>query len=285
MRAPNDLLIGLDIGGTALKAVRIRADGSGREHVTATAGRALDRAALLAAIADTVRALARGETIARIGCAVGGLVSADGAMPADATNLPQLAETPLAPLFTEAIGAPCHVLNDAHAAMHGEAWLGAARGLTDVMLLTLGTGIGCGLMLGGQVRDGAHGSAGEIGAWPLSDRRTFEAVASPANVERRTGRRLGDMLIAGDLGADGSVAIDVIGRSLAIAHMLLDLEAIVIGGGIAVIGEPLRVAVESKFNRYCPPAQRHGVSIVMTGLGPYAGAIGAVAPTVLESRA
>jgi glucokinase len=281
MTAPDELLIGLDIGGTALKAVSVRADGRDVERLVVPAGRTLDRAKLLATLVQTVQTLARGERVSRIGCAVGGVVRADGSMPADATNLTELAETPLAPLFTAVLGAPCHVLNDARAAIHGEAWLGAARGLSDVLLITLGTGIGCGLMLGGRVRDGAHGGAGEMGSWSKGV-DTLDVVASPVHVERRSGRRLGDMVLTGSIDTHGAAALDAIGQSLASAHMLLDLDTIVLGGSIASIGEPLRAAIEAAFRRHCPPALHHGANIVTSALGAHAGAIGAVAPTALE---
>jgi glucokinase len=279
----DDLLIGLDIGGTAVKAVRLRADGTGVERMTVPAGKSRDRVGLLALIRTTVAALANGEHIAQIGCAVGGLVRADGSMPANATNLPQLADIPLEPLFSTALNAPCYVLNDARAAMHGEAWLGAARGIADALLVTLGTGIGSGLLLGGRVREGAHGGAGELGAWSI-DAHTLEALAAPANIETRTGRRLGDMILSGAIEAEGRAALDALGRGLAQAHLLLDVDLIVIGGSIAAVGEPLRTAVELAFTRHCPPAHHHGVRIVTSELGAYAGAIGAVAPSVRETR-
>jgi len=279
MTAPADILIGLDIGGTSLKAVRMRPDGTEPETITVPAGGSFERDVLLDRLSREVQRLARGDVVRRIGCAVGGLVTPDGTMPADATNLPSLAGVPLAPLFRGALGAPCHVLNDARAALHGEAWLGAAGGRSDVLLVTLGTGIGAGLMLGGRIRDGAHGACGELGAWPLGRESTFEAMAAPGSFERRHGARLGDAIVSGASSEGVADVLDAIGRCLAKAHMLLDVELIVIGGSISATGEPLRSAVEAAFQRHCPPAYRHGVEIATSRLGAYAGAIGAVAPS------
>lgn len=275
------LRIGMDIGGTSIKAVRVEAGHVDDEHLTIPAGARLDRAALLAALTQVVRLLGRGDQVAHIGIAVGGVVRPDGTIPIDATNLPALAETPLAELFASHLGVPCSVLNDAQAAMHGEAWRGAAQGLSDVLTVTFGTGIGAGLMLGGRVRRGAHGHAGEIGVWPIIGGGTFEALASPVKFELRTGRRLGDALGAGDTDADVEAALDAIGRGLAAAHLLLDLEAVVIGGGMAVVGETLRGRIETAIARHCPGTLWNHLTVVTSALGPYAGAIGAVAPAAI----
>lgn len=282
MTVSNDIRIGLDIGGTSIKAVRMNAEGICTAQRTVPAGSALSRSALLNLVRSTVCDLVGGDRLVRLGIAVGGAVRADGSMPVEASNLPALAETPLPALFAAQLGHPCTVLNDAHAAMHGEAWLGAARGLRDVLMVTFGTGIGGGLMLGGLVRRGEHGTAGELGAWRLTDGGTFEALASPVNFERRTKRPLGEALLDDTADTETNVALDAIGRSLAAAHLLLDLEAIVIAGGIVSIGDPLRAHVEAAVRRHCPPPLLHDLRVVVSALGPYAGAMGAVAPSVPE---
>jgi glucokinase len=277
--------IGLDIGGTAIKAARVAMDGRVVRTVTVAAGPTLARAALLELVRTTTAELSQGDPIARFGVAVGGLVRADGAMPADATNLPSLAGVPLPDLFQTCLGWPCSVVNDAQAAMHGEAWTGAARGISQALLMTFGTGIGAGLLIDGRVRVGAHGSAGELGAWPAggpSSAATLEEIAAPARFERRLGRRLGASGFVRGVDAETDAAMDTIGRALAAAHLLLDLERIILGGGIAAVGEPFRAAVEAAFDRACPAGMRHGLAIVTSALGPYSGAIGAVAPSVPE---
>jgi glucokinase len=275
--------IGLDIGGTSLKAVRVSAAGDIEDRVTLDAGGAIPREALLARVAETVAALARGDRAASIGIAVGGLVRPNGTMPSEATNLPNLVGVALAPLFSGRLGAPCHVLNDAQAAMHGEAWRGAARGKRNALLVTLGTGIGGGLLLDGKVRRGAHGAAGEMGVWPLERGQSLETIAAPGAFERRTGVRLGDLIVATTRTAEVERALDALGRALAAAHLLLDLEAIVLSGSVTAVGQPLQTAVEGAVRRYLPAAFDHGLEIVIGTLGAYAGAIGAVAPGTGEA--
>ena len=281
-------LIGLDIGGTSLKAVRVGADGRVIATVTVPAGGLMAREDLLGLIGKTVADLARGDSIARIGAAIGGAVGPGGVMPADATNLPNLAGVPLPPLLRERLGRPCSVINDAQAAMHGEAWVGAARGASDVLMVTFGTGIGAGLVLGGKSRSGPHGTAGELGASPIlgaAGVTTLEEIAAPVRFERRVGRRLGARGFERGLDGETDAALDAIGRALAGAHLLLDLDVIVLGGAIASSGEPFRAAIEAAFRRALAASFRSGVSIVLGTLGPYAGAIGAVAPAVPEPPA
>lgn len=280
--------IGLDIGGSTLKAVRIGADGAIVRRATTAAGGGLAREALLAVIDKTIAEIGGLDGVSRVGIAVGGLVRRDGTMPAGATNLPNLAETPLAALFGQRFARPCHVLNDAQAAMHGEAWCGAARGLSHVLMVTFGTGIGGGLLLDGRVRAGAHGSAGEIGAWPVADAggtAMLEAFISPVRFARRSGRGLAEALLRADQDVEGAAALAAVGRALASAHLLLDLDAILLGGGITAAGEPLRAAIDGAVRQACPPAFHHGLIVGLAALGSYAGAMGAVAPSAARAQA
>jgi glucokinase len=283
------LRIGLDVGGTTLKAVRCRgSEISGQ--TTVPAGGGISQAELLRRIRQTVEHLAVGEPIERIGIAIGGTVLADGIMPAEATNLPNLAGLPLTRLFSNALGAPCSVINDAQAAMHGEAWRGTAKSLRHAMLVTFGTGIGAGLLLDGHVHAGSRGVAGEIGEWNLAPdaeggrHASLEAIASPVRFAHRHGQSLAEMIVNGDNSQVVDVALHAIGRSLAAAHLLLDLQAIIIGGGIVAVGEPFRQVVERTINAHCPPSHRRTVDVLLSSLGPYAGAVGAIAPSAIGTQ-
>jgi glucokinase len=139
-------LVGLDVGGTNLKAVSLAADGMVLASAVVSAGGAIPRDDLLAAVAATTREVAGGRPD-RVGLAVGGAVQPDGTMRLGATNLPNLAGLKLADAFAALLGAPCRVEHDGRAAMRGEAWIGAARGARNAMTLTFGTGIGAGLRL------------------------------------------------------------------------------------------------------------------------------------------
>jgi glucokinase len=277
--------IGVDIGGTAIKAVRVADDGRIQRTVTTPAGGAMGRAALLDLVRAIVVTLEAETPVARVGVAVGGLVRPDGINPANATNLPQLASVSLPATFARALGRRCSVINDAQAAMHGEAWVGAARHVRHAAVVTFGTGIGFGLLLDGTVRSGAHGAAGELGAWPITGQSgspSFESIAAPSHFQHRVGRRLGSHGFARGLDLETDAALDVIGQALAGLQLLLDLELIVLAGAIAVDGDAFRAAVEAAFLRACPANFQSDVRVVVSALGPYAGAVGAVAPSVAE---
>ena len=78
--------------------------------------------------------------------------------------------------------------------------------------------------------------------------------------------------------------MELIGRAIANAHLLLDLDAVILFGGVTAIGEPFRHAVEQAFLRACPPEFQHGLSIRLSTLGPFAGAIGAAALWLREDK-
>ncbi len=280
-------LIGLDIGGTNLKAVRLAPDGAVLAEQVRPAGGAIPTAALFDVIAATVAELGGVDAATRVGIAVGGAVQPDGSMKLGSTNLPNLAGIPLAETFTALLSAPCRVEHDGRAAMRGEAWLGAARGTANAMTLTFGTGIGAGLLLGGRIHQGAHSGAGEIGVWRLlpppadGPSPSAEDLVAPGGVNLgRHGRDFAALLDAGPgVRASGERALvfDLIGRMIANAHLLLDLEAVVLIGGVVALGEPFRAAVEAAFVTACPNEFRHGMAVRLGTLGPTCGAIGAAA--------
>ncbi|MCB1500298.1 MAG: ROK family protein [Bauldia sp.] len=276
-------LLGLDIGGTNLKAVSLSPEGRVLASVTVPAGGAIPRETLLARVADTVRGIA-GAVPARIGIAVGGALQPDGTMRLGSTNLPNLADLPLVETFSALLGAPCRFEHDGRAAMRGEGWVGAARGAANAMTLTFGTGIGAGLLLGGRIHPGAHLGAGEIGVWRLApppetgDWLSVEDIAAPGGFAfRRRGLDYATLVAAPASDADRAGLFGLVGRTIANAHTLLDLEVVVLVGGVTALGEPFRAAVAAAFEAACPAGFAHGLAIRLGELGPYCGAIGAAA--------
>jgi glucokinase len=279
-------LLGLDIGGTNLKAAWLTPDGTVLARATVPAGGAIPRDVLLSTIAETAGEMTGGRAT-RVGIAVGGAVQPDGTMRLGSTNLPNLAGIPLAETFAALLCAPCRVEHDGRAAMRGEAWLGAARDARNAMTLTFGTGIGAGLLLDGRIHSGAHDGAGEIGVWRLlpppasGGWPSVEDLAAPGGLELgRHARDYGALLMAeggSPAAAERAAVFDLVGRSIANAHLLLDLEAVVLIGGVTALGEPFRAAVEAAFLAACPAEFRHGLAIRLGALGPWCGAIGAAA--------
>jgi glucokinase len=275
----NETLVGIDLGGSTLKAVCT--DSAGRvlrKHV-APAGGLIAQDDLVMRIGEAIKIVSPEAHPVKIGIALGGAIQPDGTMLLTSTNLPNIANLSLVSFFESELFCKIRVENDARAAMRGEAWSGAAQGSRNAITITFGTGIGCGLLIDGHIVDGAHGRAGEIGVWKLNDQcrdgawSSYEDVAAPGRVERKTGRRFHDMFASGE----AKTMIALTGRAIANAHLLLDLEMAVLLGGITELGEPLRVAVESAFRAACQEDYQPGFEIRLGQHGALAGAVGAAA--------
>ncbi|MCC8357745.1 MAG: ROK family protein [Oscillospiraceae bacterium] len=198
--------------------------------------------------------------------------------------------------FETLAGIPCRVLNDANAAALGEQRAGAARGFQDVLYVTLGTGVGAGLILYGRIRPGPIGAAGELGHLCLEpdgllcscgNRGCLEAYCSAAGVCRLAEKvGLGGLSCqevfsharAGDSRALAAVdkASDALGRGIAAACAILDPQAVVIGGGMAQAGRFLLDKVSAAYRTFAFHACRN-VEFFLAVLGQDAGIVGAAA--------
>jgi glucokinase len=266
---------------------------------------------LVAALASLVAALRdrSPEPVEAVGLGIAGLTDRSGTL-TWSPNLPGAVGHPVGPTLERTVGLPVTVGNDATAATLAEARFGAGRGCDDLALVTLGTGIGGGFVLGGHLQQGAHGFSGEPGhmvvdAWGpvhLSGLRgPWEHYASGTALGRLgseaaiaglfdrgmalagspdavTGFHVVEAMTAGD-----SQAAAVFDRwcaevALGVANLivLLDLARVVLGGGLAEVGEPLRDGVATALADLLPGADaRPPVEVVLAQLGPDAGAVGA----------
>jgi glucokinase len=236
-----------------------------------------------------------------------------------AVNLP-LVNVPVRDLMRERLGLPVFVDNDANLAMLAEHRHGAARGTRNAMLLTIGTGIGGGMVLGGEVYRGSTGAAAELGHVVVDEngppcqgncpnRGCVETMASGtalardgrAAAERAPHSALGRLLAAGQqidgravtaaaIGGD-DVARDVVeaaGRHIGVALASLanafEPEVFVLGGGVMAAGELLLEPARAELRaRALPPMNE--VPVVAAELGPEAGMVGAATMALEESRA
>ncbi len=289
--------IGIDLGGTEIKAAAFSvADGA----VLAKAGgptRDGERApgggpAFVAEVRRLIDGLGCecGGVAARVGLSAPGLADREGRriafMPGRMEGLEGLD-------WGEALGrGRVPVLNDAHAALLGEAWQGAARGFRDVAMLTLGTGVGGAAICGGELLRGAIGRAGHFGHMTVDFEGAPDDCAMPGSLEmavgnaslaaRGGGRFANTHALVAAYGEGDPEAASVWERSLralaaACASLvnILDPEAIVVGGGIAAAGgylfEPLERLVRER--EWQPAGVR--VRLLPAALGPWAGAYGA----------
>lgn len=304
----HDAPLGIDLGGTKLLALRV-GDGGAPEAEWAIASPRTG-AELVDAVAAASSALCDGNPAA-IGVGVPGLVDRAGAV-RFAPNLLGISGTPLQDALSERFpSAALWVGNDANAACWAEHTLGAAAGSDEVLLVTIGTGIGGGVVSGGALVEGVHRYAGEVGhivvdpsgpPCPCGRNGCWERFASgtalgalgreaasggsapiildlaggdPAAVR---GEHVTEAALAGDRPAAG--IMDRFGWwvALGLANLanVLDPEVIVIGGGMASAGEALMGPVRRWYGGMVEAADaRQRTRLVPAALGAHAGAIGA----------
>jgi glucokinase len=305
--------IGVDMGGTKLLAgavdTRLAVHHRAQRSVTG-----LDQSALLDIAVDAVQEVreAAGAEIAAVGFGIPSLIDQRSGTAVVAVNLP-LTDIPFADVMAERLGIPVFVDNDANVAALAEHRAGAARGCSEAVILTIGTGIGGGLILRGQPYRGAIGSAAELGHVVIDmngppcqgncpNHGCVEALASGTALAREAlrlarerpgsglaraledGRELIGPLVT-ELAHDGDdaaiEAIELIGSRLGVALAtfvnIFNPQVIVIGGGVIAAGELLLAPARAVVAERALPPSRDEVKIVAARFGVEAGMIGAAA--------
>jgi glucokinase len=161
-----DYTIGLDLGGTNLRAAAIDASGKMLDKISGSTNFTEGRDAVLGDIVAAIQTLRErhGSTgLHGIGVGVPGFIRIREGFITNSNNLPYLENFPVRDEIERRLGARVILENDANAAALGEKWMGAGRDVDDLVLLTLGTGIGGGIISGGRVVRGYVGMAGELG--------------------------------------------------------------------------------------------------------------------------
>jgi glucokinase len=210
----------------------------------------------------------------------------DGIIRKELTNLAGLDHFPLLNELEHAFGKPCYLENDAILALLGEHRYGMARGKRDVLLLTLGTGIGGALLLNGNLRRGPHNLGCEVGMLPFPDPdmrslKPFEQLASPKSIMHRLGDPKGYLYVKaanGDAAAQNAIEdmYGYLGWLVANVHLAVDLELVILSGGLASVGQPLCQGVKESFRKICPPEVQFDLDVVLGALPNHsAGVIGA----------
>ena len=304
---PAGSTVGLDIGGTKVLGVLLDADGGVlREQRRLSPHAGVD--ALVATAAGIVAEL--GSPGIPVGVGAAGLVNNEGHV-LYSPNLPTVLDAPLREELIAATKHPIVVDNDANVAARGEVAYGAAKNAQHALLVTLGTGIGGGLLLDGKLYRGAHGFGAEIGHitverdGPLcacGERGHWEAIASGTALGRIARERIGEGLGKAILAAAGGTVADVTGVhveqaaragdadavavlgvyadnvSLGLAALanVLDPELIVIAGGLVELGTLLFDPLQASFMAHIEGAShRPNIPIGPAQLGERAGAVGA----------
>lgn len=293
--------VGIDLGGTAIKAGVV--DEHGRVLARRSVATELERgsAHVLATLAGLARELGADGGV---GLGVPGLIDRAAGVITECPNLKVLEHVPLADELARALDCPrarVFLENDANAAALGEHWCGGARDATDLLFVTLGTGVGGGLVLGGELYTGRGGLAGEIGHVVVEPggrmcgcgaRGCVETLASATAAHRRAlerglpAERPGDLALLAERARAGAgperelctaIGRDL-GHALAAAVSLLDVRTFVIGGGFGAATDVLAEGVRAGIRERSYGQRLDEVRIVPSGLGADAGWIGAARP-------
>jgi glucokinase len=297
--------LGLDVGGTKILAVEVGPEGTPQrtERVRTPGG----AEPLLGALVELIGSF---HDVEAVGVGIPGLVDRTGRLRFGA-NLPDIVELPVADELASRTGRRIAVENDATCATWAEVQLGAARGASDVVLVTMGTGIGGGVVAGGALQRGANGFAGEPGHMvvdpngpycPCGRRGCWERYASGGGLGRMArelaqagkaprvvelaggdpeavrGEHVTVAAAEGDPGALAVIRDFGWWAALGIANLvnLLDPEIVVIGGGLVEAGDLLLDPIRNAYPGLVLAAEhRPDVPIVAAQLGEQAGAIGA----------
>lgn len=301
-RSTDPVAIGIDVGGTKLVAATVAADGTVQQRLRRETP-ARDESRLVQVLRELITDL--GPDLP-VGIGIAGLVTRDGTVRYGPNiNVHDLA---LAEALAGTAKEPVVVVNDASAAVVGEQRVGAAQGRSDVVLLTLGTGVGGGIIINGALVTGAHGYAGELGhivveeggrPCPCGNRGCVEAYASGTALGLMARERLVDWSVRSSLRevpeltgkavtaaalAGDALAQDILheaGRWLGVAMAgvvnALDPEVVLLGGGAAP--QTARWIVPSATGTMVPRlighAHRTPPPVELTVLGDDAGMIGA----------
>jgi glucokinase len=315
--------IGLDLGGTTIQGGIVGPAGALLHREVAPTPASKGAEAVLGALSGMARGLvstaARAGTVLRgVGVGTPGAVDgATGAILGAAPNLPRWIGVEVRGPLEVATELPVSVDNDANMAALGEGAYGAAADSRHFVCLTLGTGIGCGIVLGGELLRGSGSAAGEAGHMIVHDggrvcecgvHGCLEAYASAGSLLRKARRELRhcaqstlhdidaekrltarDVFSAADRGdtlaqrlVDDVVAY--LGAGIASIVSLLDPERIVLTGGMAEAGDAFVAAVRFAAEQRLMPVFSCRLKVVRGALGPWAGVVGAAVAAQLDTN-
>ncbi|MBY0526364.1 MAG: ROK family glucokinase [Gemmataceae bacterium] len=310
--------VGLDVGGTTMKAGVVDDTGKPSSSVSLPTEPHRGQEFGLERMCETIRkAVAtnglRMEQIAAIGVATPGTMDIPGGLILDPPNLKPWRNVPVRQHVQDAFEIPTAFQNDANAAAYGEYWSGAGKGVHSMVLFTLGTGVGGGIVVGDHVVEGEHSHGAELGHMKIEMTAPrlcgcgrygcLEAYASATSVVARarealasyaaqsalgalaekgdalTARAIFDVAAAGDALADRIVEETAYYLAIGTTNMLhiIDPNMVVFGGGMIAAGEPFLERIRRHVRRLAFPVPAEKAKIRYAQLGSDAGFIGAAA--------
>lgn len=301
--------IGLDLGGTNLRAAAVSRTG---EMLGKVAGRTQyheGREAIVRDMVEGIESLRQqfGVThLAGIGIGVPGFISMEDGVIQNCNNIASLEKFPIRGEMSRRLQAPIILENDANAAALGEQWIGAGRHVADLVMLTLGTGIGGGIISGGRVLRGSHGMAGELGHITVvpygnpcgcGNQGCVEKHASATSVTAQarmlglggdniTARDVYDMAKAGDKKAQAifSAMGEALGILLAMLVNVFDFPLYLIAGGMIAGWDAFAPTMLEEAKRRSFSFRTTATSVEKAALGNEAGLFGAAYLPWCEGR-
>lgn len=297
--------LGVDIGGTAVKLALLDRQGS----IAARAEKPVNADGYRTPILRTALAEAQAFCQAHgvqpegVGISATGQIDVQrGVVAGTCGNLPSWEGSAVSPAFADAFGVPAAVMNDVNCALLGEAWRGGAQNCRDAVMVTLGTGVGCAVLAGGNILLGRDGLAGEGGHFPThadglpctcGGKGCYEQYASVTALLRMAAEAMPDAPADGRevfarLATEAPLAAVVgqwireIAAGLTGLVHLFNPELVLIGGGVsrqtALLIEPVATLVLAQVM----PRYREGLRVEAAALGNDAGILGAVRHLLLR---
>ena len=300
------MILGIDIGGTSLKLALVHENGRIVTKKEAAVNFDGYQTPILETVVKAVGEFLQetGETVAGIGVSATGQVDPSlGKVIGTNGKIPNYEGAPIKERLEQEFSVPVTVLNDANAAALGECFVGAGVGLSDALMVTLGTGVGGGIVLGGRIYGGARGIGGEIGHFtlyadgvscPCGKIGCFESYASTTALlqlaerktgEKMTGRILFDRVEKGDRELEAVLNhwIEDIAQGLSGLVHIFNPQAVIVGGGVSLQDKWLMAPLRKRVLELVMPRFRENLLICSARLGNDAGVVGA-AKFWLDSR-
>jgi len=312
------LTLGVDLGATNARVGLVSADGNVVRRAALPAEPGQGPEATVGQICQVAVGLmhetgVRAGEVRGVGVGTAGSVDIEQGILRYWPNVPTWRNVPLQRLFSERLDLPCTIENDGNAAALAEHWVGVGRGLSSLVMLTLGTGIGGGIVLDGRLWRGWTGAAGEVGHMSIAPdgppcscggRGCLQAYAGARAVvgrmraalaagepsvlsssdEELTAELIHRAALAGDQAAERNIRLT--GRCLGVGISnlmhLLNPQAVALSGGMTATGDLLMEPLREEVRRRTLEASRRGVRLAFSAVPADAGIIGAARRFVMD---
>ncbi|MFO5494875.1 MAG: ROK family protein [Cuspidothrix sp.] len=282
-------VIGIDLGGTGIKLGRFTADGNCLQSLSVDTPQPATPEAVLSTIVNAIAQVDPSNESVAIGLGTPGPADAGGRIAKVAINLAGWHDVPLADWLEAKTGKPTILANDANCAGLGEAWLGAGRNFPNLILLTLGTGVGGAIILDGKLFVGHQGAAAELGLITLNpdgpmcnsgNQGSLEQYTSISAIRRRTGKEPAELGVLAEAGNPEALTFwqeygTDLGIGLTSLLYVLTPQAIIIGGGVSGSFKFFLPSLKAEIEKRVLPTSRTGLQILPAALGNTAGMVGA----------